>query len=400
MPPAHDNNPLRIAIIAHSLYPIAEPYAGGLEMITQLLCDKLVHQGVDVTLYAHSDSKTRANLRPFMSRVEFDTLIYPNEHIELGMSRDELYQYHLYQDAMRDIIEQTQQGNFDIVHNHSLHHVPMLVGQALGPRLLTTFHTPIFAHLRLALLILKSGTDTQFTSVSQFQQQLFSEFVPSTVVYNGIDVHSFRTNTDDVPEESYFWFGRICPEKGTHLAMEYCIEANKKLVIAGPKSNPEYYEDSIAPLLAKDAVENGGAGLLNYVGHLSKDEVNNYLIQSTAMLFTSTWEEPYGLTLAESLASGCPIIGFDVGASSEIVSSDTGIIVPKLDKQQFIKAFDTVQDISRQACRTRAETSCSVEAMVDGYMQCYLETLSKINSSKITIKQASNDTEFHNQINK
>ena len=29
------NSPLRIAIIAHSLYPIAQPYAGGLEMITQ-----------------------------------------------------------------------------------------------------------------------------------------------------------------------------------------------------------------------------------------------------------------------------------------------------------------------------------------------------------------------------
>ena len=39
-PPMHA--PLKIAIIAHSLYPIAQPYAGGLEMITQLLCDELV----------------------------------------------------------------------------------------------------------------------------------------------------------------------------------------------------------------------------------------------------------------------------------------------------------------------------------------------------------------------
>ena len=33
--------PLRIAIIAHCLYPIAQPYAGGLEMITELLCNEL-----------------------------------------------------------------------------------------------------------------------------------------------------------------------------------------------------------------------------------------------------------------------------------------------------------------------------------------------------------------------
>jgi len=44
-PTAIPNKSLRIAIIAHCLYPIAEPYAGGLEMITQLICDELVSQG-------------------------------------------------------------------------------------------------------------------------------------------------------------------------------------------------------------------------------------------------------------------------------------------------------------------------------------------------------------------
>lgn len=53
--------PLKIAIIAHSLYPIAQPYAGGLEMITQLLCDELVARGHDVLLYAHKDSQTQAD---------------------------------------------------------------------------------------------------------------------------------------------------------------------------------------------------------------------------------------------------------------------------------------------------------------------------------------------------
>ena len=40
--------PLRIAMIAHCLYPIAQPFAGGLEMITQLICDELVAQGHEV----------------------------------------------------------------------------------------------------------------------------------------------------------------------------------------------------------------------------------------------------------------------------------------------------------------------------------------------------------------
>ena len=373
--------PLRIAIIAHCLYPIAQPYAGGLEMITQLICDELVAQGHEVLLYAHADSRTDATLIPFMTRVQFDALVYEDEHDAVGMSREELYQYLVYQQAMRDIISRDEQGGIDVVHNHSLHHIPMMLGQAFGARFFTTFHTPIFPQLRLALLTLRQGTQTQFTAISGHQQQLFDEFVPSYVVYNGIDVQSFKASMQPVEEEIYFWYGRICVEKGTHLAMEYCKATGKRLIIAGPKSNKEYFDQYVAPLLNEDK-SNGTPALFNYVGHLSKDQINEHLSQATAMLFTSTWDEPYGLTLAESLACGTPVIGFDVGASAEIVTPATGIIVPKLDKDAFIQAFDDIKHISRQSCRLRAEQFCSVAAMVDGYLRLYEQALTSSDSTK------------------
>lgn len=381
-PTALPNRPLRIAIIAHCLYPIAQPYAGGLEMITQLLCDEMEAQGHEVLLYAHEDSQTQATLVPFLTRDEFDATVYDNEHESLGMSREELYQYLVYQSALRDLIDRDARGEIDIVHNHSLHHIPMMTGQAFGERFFTTFHTPIFPQLRLALLTLRHGTKTQFTAISQHQQQLFSEFVPSQVVYNGIDVASFVANIDvdtasdaSSEHESYFWYGRICPEKGTHLAMQYCMEAGKKLIIAGPKSNEEYFNEYVAPLLAEDCKYNESP-LFDYVGHVTKDEVNRYLCQATAMLFTSTWDEPYGLILAESLACGTPVIGFNVGASAEIVTPDTGIIVPKEDKAAFIRGFSEIRHISRQACRNRAMAFCSVSAMVEGYLALYQTAVS------------------------
>lgn len=376
-----DTPVLRIAIIAHSLYPIAQPYAGGLEMITELICDELVAQGHEVLLYAHADSQTTATLVPFMTRMQFDALVYDNEHDSVGMSREELYQYLVYQQAMRDIISRDEQGMIDVVHNHSLHHIPMMMGQAFGARFFTTFHTPIFPQLRLALLTLRQGTQTQFTAISGHQQQLFDEFVPSHVVYNGIDVQSFDANTNPIEDEVYFWYGRICVEKGTHLAMEYCKAAGKRLIIAGPKSNEEYFDEYVAPLLEED--KNDGS-LFNYVGHLSKDQINERLSQVTAMLFTSTWDEPYGLTLAESLACGTPVIGFDVGASAEIVTSSTGIIVPKMDKDAFIQAFDDIKHISRVACRLRAEQFCSVATMVDGYLRLYEQVLESSDNDSVS----------------
>ena len=386
------DKPLRIAMIAHCLYPIAQPFAGGLEMITQLICDELVSQGHEVLLYAHKNSQTQARLVPMLTREKFDNTVYPNEHETLGMSREEMYQYLVYQDVLRDIIERNERGEIDIVHNHSLHHIPMMTGQAFGARFFTTFHTPIFPQLRLALLTLRHGTTTQFTAISKHQQQLFSEFVPSTVVYNGIDVKSFDANiesTDNFTRENdeiYFWFGRICPEKGTHLAMQYCMEAGKKLIIAGPKSNQAYFDEQVAPLLAQDG-QNGTQELFDYVGHVTKDEVNRYLCQATAMLFTSTWDEPYGLTLAESLACGTPVIGFDVGASAEIVTPNTGVIVAKEDKDAFIKGFTKIKSISRQACRERALQFCSVAAMVEGYLALYRAAVVESEQQKIQQKK-------------
>lgn len=366
------SNKLRIAIIAHSLFPIAEPFAGGLEMITQLICNRLVALGHEVLLFAHANSQTKAKLVPLLSRAAVAEMVEAGEHELFEMTPEEVYQHLTYHAAMREILERDKAEPFDVIHNHSLHHVPMLMGQAFGRRFFTTFHTPNLPQLKLALLTLQLGTLTQFTSVSRHQQQVFAPFVPSSVIYNGIAVDSFTVQTKMPDEEIYFWFGRICPEKGTHLAMEYCQAAKKRLIIAGPKSNDAYFDEKVAPLLAADG-QDGAPKYFNYVGHLTKTQINTYLNQATAMLFTSTWDEPYGLTLAESLACGTPVIGFDVGASAEIITKDTGVIVPKLDKEAFIAAFEKVKSISRLDCRRRAEDFCSAEAMVTGYLQLYFE---------------------------
>jgi glycosyltransferase involved in cell wall biosynthesis len=109
-------------------------------------------------------------------------------------------------------------------------------------------------------------------------------------VYNGIDVASFTANLAPIEDEVYFWYGRICPEKGTHLAMQYCQATGKRLIIAGPKSNDDYFEQEVAPLLRED--EKRAQPLFRYVGHVTKADINTYLCQATAMLFTSMWDEP------------------------------------------------------------------------------------------------------------
>jgi len=48
---------MRIGIIAHLKYPIAEPFAGGLETHTHLLARSLRDRGHAVTIFASSRSE-------------------------------------------------------------------------------------------------------------------------------------------------------------------------------------------------------------------------------------------------------------------------------------------------------------------------------------------------------
>jgi glycosyltransferase involved in cell wall biosynthesis len=53
-------------------------------------------------------------------------------------------------------------------------------------------------------------------------------------------------------------------------------------------------------------------------------------------------EETFGLTTAEALACGTPVIVLDATASPELVSPETGMIIPKDD---HLKLFDAVKEI-------------------------------------------------------
>lgn len=61
---------MRIGVIAHLKYPIAEPFAGGLEMHTHLLCRQLRLNGHDVTLFAATRSDPALGLEAICDQTE------------------------------------------------------------------------------------------------------------------------------------------------------------------------------------------------------------------------------------------------------------------------------------------------------------------------------------------
>jgi len=349
--------PLRIALIASARYPIAQPFPGGMEAHTWALATELRRRGHRVEVFAGPGSDPDLGVTELAHeplRISDAAAADPSM-----VSRWWLGEHHAYLTLMLRLAD-THAG-FDIVHNNSLHYLPVAMAGALTCPVVTTLHTPPTPWLESAIQAARS-CPVSFVAVSSHTAGAWRHVVPSSVVvHNGIDVDSWPVGPGGGP---LAWAGRFVPEKGAPLAIRAARAAGHPLRLAGPKSDPEYFDAEVAPLLGGD---------IEYVGHLGDAELATLLGEASATLVTPRWAEPYGLVVAESLACGTPVCGFARGALPELVTPDCARLVAGDDIAALSSAIDTVVGLSRAAARAHAERSCSQDAMVDGYERVYAE---------------------------
>lgn len=139
-----------------------------------------------------------------------------------------------------------------------------------------------------------------------------------------------------------------------------------KLIIAA-KVDPvdqEYYDKAIKPLIESNRP------LVEYVGEVDDIVKDELLGGAYAYLFPIDWPEPFGLTMAESMATGTPVIAYRSGSVCEVVEDGvTGFCPTSL--RGMIEAVSKVADLDRAACRKRVERLFSPKALADGYELAY-----------------------------
>ena len=88
-------------------------------------------------------------------------------------------------------------------------------------------------------------------------------------------------------------------------------------------------------------------------------------------LVTPCWDEPYGLVVAEALACGTPVCGFARGALPELLPEDCGRLVAPGDVEALAAALGPASRLSRATAREHAVRTCSLDVMVDRYVELY-----------------------------
>ena len=171
-------------------------------------------------------------------------------------------------------------------------------------------------------------------------------------VYNGLDPseYKFRRN-----KESFDLFlGRLHTVKGWQWAVEGARRSGKKLIVAG----------GWRPILRR------GVRVVGTVGGARKIEL---LSSATCLWMPARWNEPFGLTLIEAMASGTPVLGTRRGALPEIVSPDTGALGDSLE--DLITLRPSIDRIDPEACRLRVAERFSHLTMAESYLRLYREVI-------------------------
>ena len=326
---------------------------GGLEAFTFDVCKRLQSRGHDVSLHASADSDPSLNLKPILCDKNYNH-ITGSRFTSHDLCQDFITTHHAYVELMQEIDEQ----NYDIIFNNCLNYVPIMMASVIKTPIVTVLHTPPIFELKKAITCEQIYGDVKYVTVSETNAQSWEPYVQDCqVIQNGIDLKSWKFYPDN-QEDYLIWFGRIHPDKGTHIAIQAAQKAGKRLKVVGTISDHDYYNMHVKPLL-DDTIE--------MVGHCDHEQLNVLIGRAEVCLITPCWDEPFGLVVAEALACGTPVAGISRGALPQILDKFTGCLTSSVAAEDLAICIHNASRLNRQDCRKRAEETLDVELMMDSY---------------------------------
>jgi glycosyltransferase involved in cell wall biosynthesis len=337
---------LKIAMVAPLIEPVPPPLYGGTERVVSVLTEELVRRGHEVSLFASGDSKTSAKLVACCER-----------GLRLDPTAKDYVAYTLFGCGEAYV----RADDFDVIHNHNDYIAFPFARMALTPTVTTV-------HGRLDLpevhRIYEAFSEQRLVSISNDQQTWLPNGRWIGTVHNGIDIDNYHFNKKG--GDYLVFLGRIAPEKRVDRAIEIARDVGMRLIIAAKvdKVDRDYYENAIKPQIEHNP------SIIEFVGEVNEQEKDALLGGSYAYLFPVDWPEPFGLTMAEAMATGAPVIATNSGSVPEVVVDGvTGFVCRSFSA--MVSAVSRVPEIDRRACRAHVEQHFSPTSMADGYEAVY-----------------------------
>ncbi|NHE59207.1 glycosyltransferase family 4 protein [Cyclobacterium plantarum] len=330
---------MKIAILSPIAWRTPPLQYGPWEQVAANLAEGLIDKKIEVTLFATGNSITRANLEhvtetAYAENPDMDPKVWECLHIS-----------HLMEQA----------AHFDLIHNH-FDFLPLTYSRLIPTPMLTTIHG--FSSPKILPVFRKYNPDNFYVSISDSDRHPDLEYIAT--VYNGLNSNEFTLQSTS--KDYLLFFGRIHPEKGTYESIQIAKQSGRKLIISGLIQDQEYFDVRVRPFLNEEDVV--------YVGNSGPRERDKLMGEAYALLHPISFHEPFGLSVAEAMLCGTPVIAFDLGSMPELIlDGKTGFLVNTIE--EAVAAVYRIESISRDYCREWALLKFSRERMTENYLQVY-----------------------------
>ena len=330
---------MHIAMLAPIAWRTPPRHYGPWENVASLLTEGLVARGHDVTLFATADSQTSGTLRAVCPRgYEEDRSLIPKVWECLHIS--ELFEH---------------ADGYDMIHNQ-FDFLPLTYTGLTATPVVTTIHG--FSSPGILPVYKKYNHKVFYVSISDADRSPDLDYIKT--IHHGIDIKQF--DFQPAPDDYLLFFGRIHHDKGARQAIDIARACNKKLILAGIIQDQAYYEQYVVPHIDNDKVV--------YIGSVGPVERNRLLGKAGALLHPIQFDEPFGLSVIESMACGTPVIAFDRGSMPELIENGkNGFLVNNVD--EAIGTVERIKEIDRADCRRHVERHFTVDRMINEYIQVY-----------------------------
>ena len=338
---------MRIGLISSIAHRTPPRDYGPWEQVASTLTEGFVDRGHQVTLFATADSVTSARLvgsapTGYEEDRDLDAKVWEALHLAGAFERA---------------------GELDVIANH-FDFLPLSYSRLVRTPVVTTIHG--FSSEKIVPVYRAFDDIGHYVAISDADRH--PDLTYAATIHHGIDTAAFTPVTTPAHPAYLLFLGRIHPDKGTHEAIEVARRTGMPLKIAGIVQDVEYFEREVRPHLGADGVE--------YLGSVGPRDRDALLGGAAALLHLISFDEPFGLSVVESLATGTPVIATARGSMPEIVEHGrTGYLVDATDSiRQAVDAVGALDRIDRATCRAEAVARFDQQRMVDAYLELF-ETL-------------------------
>ena len=330
---------MKIAVLSPAAWRTPPEHYGPWEQIAFNIAEGIYKRGLDVTLFATKNS---------FSSAKIDGII------ERGYEEDKTSDAKVVE-CLHISYLMEQASSFDLIHNN-FDFLPLTYSRLIKTPIVTTIHG--FSSEKIIPVYKKYNGTSYYVSISNADRHPSLNYIAN--IYHGIQKEKF--NYIETPKDYLLFFGRIHPHKGTYDAIQIAKQNKMQLIIAGIIQDEAYFKEKVEPFINDDEII--------FAGHADAEKRKELLGNAAALLHPIYFNEPFGLSVAEAMFCGTPVIAYNRGSMPELIQDKlSGFLVNNIN--EAIEAVKKITSINRKACYDYATEKFSYEKMIDEYIKVY-----------------------------